>query len=118
MEYNIFLIKNQIMRSKYEHFLVKSVFHGDLPYCFRRKKLPYKIVYILNSTKTQYAYAPTAAVPPHSTPFRSITPFKIPVSISVSPAIFNAVSSFVPEYFSIIDLLPLALPESGVRQIA
>lgn len=118
MEYNIFLIKNQIMRGKYEHFLVKSVFHGDFPDFFRRKKLPYKIVYILNSTKTHYGVRPTAAVPPHSTPFGSITPFKMPVSISVSPAIFNAVSSFVPEYFSIIDLLPLALPESGMHQIA
>lgn len=87
------------MRGKYEHFLVKSVSHGDFPDFFRRKKLPYKIVYILNSTKTHYEYAPTAAVPPHSTPFGSITPFKIPVSISVSvsPAIFNAVSAFVPE---------------------
>lgn len=51
MEYNIFLIKNQIMRGKYEHFLVKSVFHGDFPDFFRRKKLLYKIVYILNSRK-------------------------------------------------------------------
>lgn len=106
------------MRGKCEHFLVKSVSHGDFPDFFRRKKLLYKIVYILNSTKTQYAYAPTAAVPQHSTPFGSITAFKMPVSISVSPAIFNAVSSFVPEYFSIIDLLPLALPESGMHQIA
>lgn len=48
------------MRGKYEHFLVKSVFHGDFPDFFRRKKLLYKIVYILNSTKTHYAYAPTA----------------------------------------------------------
>lgn len=39
------------MRGKCEHFLVKSVSHGDLPYCFRRKKLLYKIVYILNSKK-------------------------------------------------------------------
>lgn len=58
MEYNIFLIKNQIMRGKYEHFLVKSVSHGDFPDFFRRKKLLYKIVYILNSTKTHYGVRP------------------------------------------------------------
>ena len=31
------------MRGKCEHFLVKSVFNGDFPYCFRRKKLLYNV---------------------------------------------------------------------------
>ncbi len=46
------------MRGKYEHFLVKSVSHGDFPNFFRRKKLLYKIVYILNSTKTHCGVRP------------------------------------------------------------